>query len=268
MIIAVDTGATKTLVAAFEDGRIVRSVKFATPRDQRRYIAEIARASTEVAGGITMAALSVGVAGVVQNDIAVVCKNLDWHNFDILTELQTHFPNTPMWLNNDANLGGVGVAHLLPETPHRLLYIGIGTGLGGGLVIDGRIDQATATGEISDVHFEYNGELARWGAILSGKAIFRDFGVYADQVTDPEQIREVARRISRGLLALIPVLKPEVIAFGGRAGAVFEKFADGVKSELLALPEQYNCQLITAPHPEEIVVYGCYFHATSQLASR
>ena len=140
MIIAVDTGGTKTLVAAFsENGEILRSRKFPTPKDQGEYIAAVTAAVHEISEGAPISAMCVAVPGVVRNQIAVICKNLGWMNFDVLGSLRQNFPNVPMWLENDANLGGVGASRLLSPTPERCLYISIGTGVGGGFVVDGNI---------------------------------------------------------------------------------------------------------------------------------
>lgn len=267
MIIAVDTGGTKTLVASFNsDGTLRATERFGTPHDQQAYLEQLIWAIQRLSEGAAPRGIAVAVAGVVQHGVAVVCKNLGWYDFDILDALRPAFPETPLWLENDATLGAVGAAQLLPDVPYRLLYVGIGTGLGGGFVVNGQIDPALSDGEISDVHFEYGGKLARWGEILSGKAIKRDFGRYADELQDPSAIDEVSRRIAHGLLTLIPVLRPGVIAFGGRTGASFATFAPGVMHELAALPAQYQCRLLTAPHPEEVVIYGGYFHAIDQLA--
>ena len=124
---------------------------------------------------------------------------------------------------------------------------------------------STSESEISDIHFEYNGAITRWGAIANGRAIMSDFGVYASQLTNPDDQREIGRRVARGLMALIPVLRPDVIAFGGGVGAHYHLFERFVLEELEILPEQYRCPIITTPHPEEIVIYGCYYHAIDQL---
>ncbi len=269
MIIAVDTGGTKTLVAAFSlEGEVLESIKFSTPQDQAAYLTATIKAIREVAPDAdSIQGLSIALPGVIRDQKAVVCKNLGWYDFDILAELRQEWPNTPSWLENDANLGGVGAAQLLNPAPHRCLYITISTGIGGGFTEDGRIVSAVSENEISDIFFEYDGVMSRWGEIANGRAIMDKFGVYASEVLDPEDQREVGRRIARGLMALLPVLRPDIVAFGGGAGAHFDLFARYVESELSILPEQYRCPLVTAPHPEEIVIYGCYFHAKNQLAT-
>ena len=266
MIIAIDTGGTKTLIAKFsDDGELVSSRKFPTPRDQAEYLSQVISVTRELSGEDNPRGISIALPGVIRDQKAVICKNLGWQNFDVISELKTAWPDIPMWLENDANLGGVGAANLISPTPEKCLYVTVSTGIGGGYIENKRIVSSTSESEISDIHFEYNGVITRWGAIANGRAIMSDFGVYASQLTNPDDQREIGRRVARGLMALMPVLRPDVIAFGGGVGAHYHLFERFVLEELEILPEQYRCPIVTAPRPEEIVIYGCYYHAIDQL---
>lgn len=267
MIISVDTGGTKTLIVAFsEDGAILRSQKFPTPSDEEVYLTTITAAIRELAGFETIRAMTIALPGVIRNQQALICKNLGWRNFDVLSALQRAFPGLPMWLENDANLGGVGAAHLLPHLPKRLLYVTISTGIGGGYIVDGHIEPSLSEIEIGDITFEYDGHLTSWESIANGKAIRDRYGVYASELQDPAAIRDIAIRISRGFLTLLPALRPDVVAVGGGIGAHYSRFAPSVAQELAILGGQYQCPIATALHPEEVVAYGGYFYAKDQLA--
>lgn len=267
MIIAVDTGGTKTLVAVFaDDGTLLEKQKFLTPTDTEVYAQQVAAAITELSSGYEDArGIMIAVPGVVEQQQAVFCKNLGWHNVDVVSLLQPHFPHIPIWLENDANLGGLGAARLLEPQPRRCLYITISTGIGGGFTVNGAICQDIATSEMGDILLEHDGQFVTWEQLVSGSTIFEEQGVHASELTDTSVIRTVAQRMSRGFLVLIPVLRPDVVAVGGGVGAHFHLFADDVAAELEALPERYRCPIVIAPHPEEIVTYGCYFYAKDQL---
>ena len=266
MIIAIDTGGTKTLVAAFEaDGSLRERVKFPTPRDQTEYIDMVVREAQELLSGGEPEAISVALPGVIREQVAVVCKNLNWHNFDVLAELKSYWPEVPMYLENDANLGAVGAARLTKPLPHKLLYLTISTGVGGGVVIDGGIDTTLTDAEFGDQVLEYNGRLTDWERIASGRALFSLYPEELTDATDAKTKQEIARRIARGLLALLPVLRPDVVAFGGGLGAKYHLLEPFLHQELATLPPQYLPDIITAPYPEEIVIYGCYYHALAAL---
>lgn len=267
MIIGVDTGGTKTLIASFDDdGNIVSRQKFLTPRDIQTYTSQVASTILDlIPNRADLRGIAVAVPGLVENNIAISCKNLGWQNIDIISRLQSHFPDIPMWLENDANLGAIGATNLLSPGPKRCLYITISTGIGSGLVINGSLSQDISSSEVGDMIVEYQGELKSWEGIASGGAIIKEFGVYASELKDGQELNEVAKRISRGLLTLLPTLRPDIVAVGGGVGAHYSLFAADIDSELQPLRSEYRCPIITAPYPEEIVAYGCYFYAKTQL---
>lgn len=268
MIIAVDTGGTKTLVMAFSnDGQPLKSERFPTPKDQSEYIQKTSETIADLADQSSIDAICVALPGIVQENIAIICKNLDWHNFAVIDALSKNFPEVPMWLENDANLGGLGAVRQLASPPERCMYVTISTGIGSGFTTNGNIDPTLSSSEVGDIRFEYNGELVSWEGIASGNSIMRDYGVYASQLNNPDEIAEVARRISRGFLALIPALQPDLITVGGGVGAYYDLFSPTVDQELSVLPEQYRCKIITAPHPQEIVAYGCFHYAKDKLVA-
>jgi predicted NBD/HSP70 family sugar kinase len=267
MIIGVDTGGTKTLVTVFDDNGILQDKqKFLTPRDIHVYIEQVVSTILAMAPQRSeLKAISVAVPGTVENQIAVVCKNLGWQNIDILGLLRTHFPEVPMWLENDANLGGVGTTWLLDPQPNRCLYITISTGIGAGFVIDGTISQDLATAEVGDMVIECDGRVGTWEGMASGSAILAEYSLYANELTDARAIRDISKRIARGFQALLPVLRPDIVAVGGGVGAHFDRFSQHVDEAMEMLRKDYRCPIVTAPYPEEIVAYGCYFHAEHKL---
>lgn len=262
MIIAVDTGGTKTLVASFSlDGQLLNSQKFPTPKDQSAYLAIVAQSIETIAEGQPISGISLALPGVIRQQIAVICKNLDWHNFDVIGALRQRWPDVPMWLENDANLGGVGAANLLQPRPARLLYVTISTGVNGGLIIDGKIDPVTAEDELGDTIVELGGQTATWEDLAGGRALSEVYAQPIRELTDPAIKQEIARRIASGLSIVLPIYRPNIVTIGGGVGAHYDMFAPLVEAELPDL----NCPIITAPHPEEIVIYGCYFNAKDQL---
>lgn len=267
MIIGVDTGGTKTLVTVFDnDGNLQKKQKFLTPRDIPTYIQQVTSAiNSLVTDRSEILGISIAVPGLVENQVVVVCKNLGWRNIDIIGRLCSHFPEVPMWLENDANLGGLGSYWLMPTPPKRLLYLTISTGVNISLIIDGKISQDIVSAEAGDMLLEYKGELKTWEELASGGAILSKYGVYASEVTEVGHVKDISERIARGIMILLPILRPEVVAVGGGVGAHFDMYAPGVESQLALVNEAYRCPIETAPYPEEIVAYGCYFYAKHRL---
>ena len=117
---------------------------------------------------------------------------------------------------------------------------------------------------------EYNGQLQKWESFASGKAIYNTYGMFARDITSDEAWHEIADRISRGFIVLIPIIQPDVIVIGGSIGTYFARY--GEKLEQLVknrLPDYLSCPpIVQAKNPEEAVIYGCYYHALDSLSAQ
>ncbi len=269
MLIAVDTGGTKTLVAAFsEKGVILASRKFPTPRQTNAYILQLVSTIEEIVDNAPIDAIIVAVPGRIDNDIITLCPNLGWKSYDIIKDIRSHFKTVPILLENDANLGGLGEARLLNKTPTSVLYVTISTGIGTGFIRNGRIDPALRTSEGGHLMLEYDGIVRNWETFASGKAVYETYRKYAKDITSKRTWLQIADRISRGFFALIPTIAPEVIIIGGSMGTYFNNYGKtlaGILDEKLP-PVIARPRIIKAAHPEQAVIYGCYFYAIDTLA--
>ena len=169
---------------------------------------------------------------------------------------------------NDAHLGGLGEVRPRPEIARRSLYLTVSTGINGGLVIDGKLSSDLMSSELGHIQLDYDGQVQRWEDFASGRAILEKYGLQASEINDHDTWQEIARRISRGLLVLLPVLRPDVVIIGGGVGTHYAKFADLLSQEINAcLPKHYQAEIIQATHPEEAVIYGCYYYAIDALSA-
>ncbi len=269
MIIAVDTGGTKTLVAAFNDaGKLQKEAKFPTPRDQADYISQMAATIREVSGEAAIDAIVVALPGIIRDGIAVWCNRLHWANFDVLTPLRQLFPDTPVYVENDANLGGLGEARRLRTIPTSVLYVTISTGIGTGFISEGRIDPGLRYSEGGRALVEYDGVVQEWEMFGAGSSVYAVYGKYARDIHSKRTWQAIADRFSRGFLAIIPLTQPDMIIIGGSMGTYFERYGD----YLVALLREHLPPHIPVPKfqeardAEKAVIYGCYFYGHDQLA--
>lgn len=263
MIIAVDTGGTKTLVARFApDGTCEKTDKFATPHDTDTYLDQLSASIALLSEQATPSVIVVAMPGWIEHDIVVDFGNLPWHNFAIKAELSKRFRGTRILVENDANLGGLGEAHQLSVLPHRCLYITVSTGIGGGFIVNGTIDTTMRTMEIGHMQLEIEGEITKWETVASGKALFNNYHEFASDMTDQRHWRAVATRLSRGFLAFLPILRPDLVIIGGSVGAHLDHFAEYLNESIEKhVAPHYRCPIVAAKHPEEAVIYGCYQYA-------
>lgn len=262
MIVAVDTGGTKTLVAVFNtEGEIVSEQKFPTPVDVNDYITELKTTIDALIDSSSITRLSVALPGTIVDGHMVSAGNLGWHDTNMKALLADHY-SCPIIVENDANLAGLAEARALKTTPKVCLYITVSTGIGTGIITNGKIDPNFSTNEGGQIILEHEGEFARWESFGSGKAIVAKYGMLASEIEDESIWNEISVNLAKGFMTLTPILRPDIVVIGGGVGTHFEKFGPKLLEIMRAnMKEYYIPPIIQAAHPEEAVIYGCYYHA-------
>lgn len=269
MLVTVDTGGTKTLIAHFtHDGSMGESVKFPTPRDPAAYVELVRSTLQERYGDKKVDAIVIAIPGIIKDGVALWCKNLGWRNFHAADAFHGVLGTVPIFIENDAKLAGLAETRVLRPMPLSSLYVTISTGIGTGMIVDGSIDPGFRLSEGGQMLLEYDGVIQQWEHFASGHAIVEVYGKYARDITSKRTWQQIADRLSRGFLAIIPLLQPEIIIIGGSVGLYYDKYADlltGILRE--KLPPHIPCPVFhQAKHPETAVLYGCYYYALDQLA--
>ncbi len=271
MLVTVDTGGTKTLVTSFErDGTKGDVIKFATPVKEKEYVALLRDTLQTQYAGKPVDMIVVALPGIIKDGVAVWCNNLGWKNFNAQAALAGVLGDAPVLIENDANLAGLAEARILDPQPASALYVTVSTGIGTGIITGGQIDPALRYSEGGRSLVEFDGVVREWESFASGKAIYNTYGTYARDIKKPRIWREIADRISRGFLAIIPFVQPDVIIIGGSMGTYFDHYGPQLEAVLKEkLPAHIPCpRLVAAAHPEEAVIYGCYYYGIDQLARR
>ena len=267
MLVTVDTGGTKTLIASFnQDGTAGEMFKFPTPPDQQDYVSLLRTTLQQTYGNETVEAVVVALPGIIKNGVAIWCNNLGWKDFDAAAALSGVLGDAPILIENDANLAGLAETRMLDPMPVSSLYVTVSTGIGTGIITNGHIDPGLRHSEGGRALVEFDGSVREWETFASGNAIRLTYGKYAREITNPRTWKQIADRISRGFLAVIPIIQPDIIIIGGSMGTFFDKYEALLKEKL---PPHIVCPtLIQAKNPEEAVIYGCYYYALDTLATR
>ena len=261
MYLTIDIGGTKTLVARMTPGGTVEdSVKFPTPQDYEEFKKTLA---DYVANITTLAVRLVCVAAPGKIDHAtgavVAFGNLPWQNVPIQSDVQAITKCTTL-LENDAKLAALSEARLLSPPRHKVTYLTVSTGIGGGTVIDNVLDPDLIDAEVGHMLFERGGQLVTWESFASGKAIVKRFGKLASELDDEAIWKVISRDLAMGIIDIAANIQPDVIIIGGGVGSHFQKFGHLLKAEL----KKYEDPLVKIPlvvqakNPEEAVIHGCY----------
>ena len=254
--IGLDVGGTKIAAARVDaDGSILAAERAPTPaQDMDRTLevmVELARAvMTE-----DVVAVGIGAAGLVDSGAGVLTfsPNLAWRDVHLVAHLRDAF-GLPAVADNDATVAAWGEYRFGAGRGSRhLLLVTVGTGIGGGIVNDGRIFRGAHgfAAEIGHIIVEPGGPLCGcgnrgcWEQVASGHAIERAGREAAERyprsgiarlaegvparVSGPLVTRaaedgdetartilaKVGRRLGEGIAGLVNVLDPEVVVIGG-----------------------------------------------------
>ncbi|HUG84871.1 MAG TPA: ROK family protein, partial [Euzebya sp.] len=172
-VIGVDLGGTKLLVAAVdEDGAASRHVKEVTPEGgPGEVVAMIAAAVASIDSAPQ--AVGVGVPGPVADGVLLQAPNLTgWGAQTPLADMLAAAIGAPVVLGNDANVGTLGEArHGAGKGSNGVLGCWLGTGIGGGLVLGGRLHDGFSgtAGELGHVPVNMTSSrrcgCGRWGCV-------------------------------------------------------------------------------------------------------
>lgn len=256
MYLAIDIGATKTLIALFSArGRVIRRVKFPTAQGCKTFLTALA---TNLAGftKYQIQAVVAAIPGTVQKNCSVVFGNRNWGEVDMLTPIKKLF-NCPIFFENDANLATIYESEGLPG---KTVFLTFSTGIGGGVAENGKlVDEGFEPGhEI----YVYDGKVAEWEDLAAASAIEKVYHV--DKATDLHHKREltdIAGRIYLGLPDIVQRFHPDTIVLGGPMGKIFWLYSR-------YLPKFAGVKYAPPKRPNESVIYGEYLYALQKLGEK
>jgi glucokinase len=292
--IGVDLGGTNLRIAAVSgDGQLLEKVtlgtKVALGRDH--VISEmcdaIQRLSAKYQESGKLMGAGIGVPGIIDMQTGMLRKSANlpgWEEYPVRAEIERRL-NARVVLENDANVAALGEQWLgAARGVPNMAVITLGTGIGGGIVLNGKIWHGMngMSGEFGHVTLELEGHPCGCGnrgcaeqyasasaimrmareAIASGEA--HSFAAAAS--SDPEfgaksiynlaiQGDEHARRIFRSfgrylgilLAGLVNVLNLEMYVIGGGVSSAWDAYAPNMFEELRERSLVYAATAATNP---------------------
>jgi len=284
-IVGVDLGGTNIVAGAMpEDGSREIAFRTAPTRSSEgadavmermiRMIEDVIAATMAETGATRADFLGVGVGAPGPMDrekgIVITAPNLGWKMVPLRDKIE-EATGLPITVDNDANCATLGEAWTgAAKGAKNVIGVTIGTGIGGGIIIDGRLYHGSShvAGEIGHMTIDSTGRRCSCGnygcleAYASGTAIaerarealaIETSGVLLDlcdrqleKVTaqmvysaakqgDPvaiDVVRETARFLGAGIGALLNVLNPEVVVLAGGVVNAGEALFAPLKAEV------------------------------------
>ena len=249
MYLAIDIGATKTLIALFSKrGRVLRKVKFPTARGAESFLSDLEANLTRFQK-YKVKSVIVAIPGTVYKNYSVHFGNRNWDDIDIFTPIKNLF-SCPIYFENDANLAAIYEGHKLPG---RTVFLTFSTGIGGGIVEKNRI--VGVNFESGHRKYEFGGKASEWEDIAAASALEKFYHI--DPATDlrgKKIMQDIAARIYLGLPDITKEFNPDNIVLGGPMGKIFRLYVK-------YLPKLPGVKYRRPKRPLESVIYGCYICA-------
>lgn len=210
--------------------------------------------------------VGIGSPGPLDRESGVVIEtpNLGWENFP-LRELIRRSVRLPAWLDNDANCAAYGEWWQgAGKGTRSLIAITIGTGIGGGVVLDGELYHGVsdAAGEIGHMTIQFNGRKCACG----------NYGCLEAYASGPNIAARAIEGIEAGAeSALVDLVDGDLgritaaIVYDGAVAG--DAYANEVIAETAKVLGAGVANLINVFNPEAIVVTGGVTRAGERLFS-
>lgn len=223
--LAIDIGGTKFSVALFEGDTMAR--RETHPTDAAGGRDWMLNRIEEVVAGWKFERCGIGFGGPVEfakQRVALSTHVGGWQDFYLSRYFGERF-GVPVVMDNDANVGALGEGlYGAGRGCSPLFYMTLSTGIGGGILIDGRVLRGADSwaGEIGHINIEPQGpdclcgERGCFERMCCGLWMARDYGRPASELMrEPDFVREYVVKLARGLKACIMLLNPARIVIGG-----------------------------------------------------
>ena len=238
MVVGVDVGGTKMAGAVVaRDSSVLASLNLHTPKEAEPLLDALADLVRRLcaASPEPVRAVGVGLPSTIDaGGMVLFSTNIDLHHVDAGAELRARI-GLPVAIDNDGNLAAMAEHRLgAGRGSDAVVMLTIGTGIGGGVILDGRpMRGGSGTGaELGHMVVKADGPPCQWHCpnhgcletMASGTAIARDGGAPAEEIVaratagDAGAVATLERAgqyLGVGLASLANVLNPDVFVIGG-----------------------------------------------------
>jgi len=291
-ILGLDIGGTKTtVVAGTYNGEILYRISFRTATEKGfnasfRNICRAAEKTLRWASqrNLTASAISVSIGGPLDIERGIIYSppNLPgWDNIHLKELLQDRF-SLPVFIEHDGNAGALAEYFFGAGRGFKnIIFLTLGTGLGAGIILDGRIYHGTNdnAGEVGHIRIartgpEAYGKKGSWEGYCSGTGMAKlasqmnprrwKHGVAAHEIVelakrgDLEALKVVRRSgkfLGQGLAILADILNPEIMILGSLAIRLGDLLIEPAVKEMSreATPRAFSvCKVVPAALGERI----------------
>ncbi len=280
--IGIDIGGTKIQLGLVLEDKILKKIKAPTPPSPKDGLLLIETLLNELTKGEEIAGIGIGVAGFIDIEKGEIISSPNlpfWNGFPLKKAMEERL-ECPIFVDNDVNCATLAEARFGAGAGKKnIIGIFVGTGIGSGMVIDGKLIHGAACSGIEIGHITINpkGAVCMCGrrgcleAYSGGLAIMK----YArHRVRDVDEVvraseegkewanlslRRAGRALSLAIANLITTLSPDIVILGGGVIKAAPTIFEMVKTQvpLIVLPvAMRGVQIEVAKFKEEAGFLG------------
>lgn len=230
MFAGIETGGTKTVCAVGANGTIEARTQFPTGSDPAALVARCA----DFFAAFDVTAAGLGTFGPCDTDPEsatyghiLATPKPGWAGADIRGQLQAAL-GVPVPITNDVGAAALGEARYgAGRGSDDLIYVTIGTGLGAGVVRNGRLSHGRQHPEMGHMLLPQSGPEGTcpyhggcFEGLASGPALAARLGFAASDLADDDPAWDLeAQIVATGLHNMVCSVVPDVIVLGGGVGS-------------------------------------------------
>ena len=250
--IGIDIGGTTTKIGLVDiHQKLIASTVMDTnaKRPAEEVIGEMATRTLDLLEdqGIAMdqcIGVGIGVPGTIDSKRGIVkySNNIQWENVELTKIMGAYLP-IPIRIANDADCAALGEAVAgAGKECQDVIMLTLGTGVGGGIILDGKIYEGKGLGgsELGHMVIVENGEACTCGrkgcleAYASATALMREAKKATGEDLKPKEIFEGARagdpklqqlvqnyigKLGTGIVNIVNIFRPQLVILGGGISA-------------------------------------------------
>ena len=268
MVLGVEIGGTKLQVGVADArGHLRQLLRLPVDRTAGRagILRQLADRIPPLLHRSKVQAIGIGFGGPVdcqRGRVVTSHQVAGWSGFPLRQWFARQF-HLPVVIENDSNCAALAEARCGAGQGHRIVfYTNVGTGVGGGLVVDGRLYSARyGAMELGHTRWPDRQKFPTVEKLAAGLAI----------ENGQSTVAQSARVMGVAVANVITLLNPDVVVVGGgvtKAGAKFFRPLRAIVQRLVFAPYRQNYRILPAQLGDSVVVSGATLLAAELVARR
>jgi len=261
-VIAVDLGGTNLRVSLVRDRKILEYKRMLTPKTKEALIKEMFGHISEFMDKEEKNIYGIGIAspGPLKDGIIINPENIPLKNYNLKETVRKKF-RVRVEVENDAKCVALAEAELGVKKKNFFILT-LGTGVGGGVIIDGKLLGKGGCGaELGHIYLtpekDFEGlvgakAINRMAQKVFGKNILMSDLVKMNNSKSREILESISEYLGQGIGSLINVFNPEIVVLAGGMRHAGEGFLNNVREKTkkyIMLPGKFEIAWTKLEHP-------------------